>query len=182
MTKELKHIIQGCLELDRVSQKALFELYNKGLLSLAYRLTQDKELAKESTQECWIEVFKSINRYDKNKGELRPWLNTILIRKTWKVIRKQPDNSSLNLNITTPSHSNNIIEKFTCEEILQEIKHIPPGSRMVFKLFVLEEYTHEEIGKLLNISESASRSHLTKARKIMKERYRIINKTTYNEL
>lgn len=181
MKDQLPHIIKGCLDNRRVSQKALFEMYNKELLAKAYRLTNNKVLAKEATQECWIEAFNYIKNFNSEKGSFRNWVYTILIRSSWKVLKANPQ-----LHTTTANNyhqeENKIIEQLSCQELLNEMSYIPDVSRMVFKLYVIEGYRHKEIAQSLEISASTSRVHLTKARKIMRERYAIINKTTYDEL
>jgi len=178
---QLQYIIKGCLDNRRVSQKALFEMYNKELLAKAYRLTKNKVLAKEATQECWIEAFKYIKNFNFQKGTFRNWIYTILIRSSWKVLKANPQVLTATDNIFH-QEENRIIERLSCQELLNEMSYIPDISRMVFKLYVIEGYRHKEIAQSLDISESTSRVHLTKARKIMRERYEIINKTTYDEI
>jgi len=180
--ESLEHIIQGCLDNQRTSQKKLFELYNKELLAKAYRLTSNVENSKEATQECWIEAFKNISNYNHKKGAFRSWVYTILIRQCWKVIKRQPDTVQDDIAAKLQGQESLIIDQLACEELLNEMSHIPKISRMVFKLFVIEGYRHKEIGDTLDISESTSRAHLKKARKIMRERYNIINKITHDEL
>ena len=157
-------------------------MYNKSLLSLAYRISHDTEISKESTQETWIEVFHNLNKYKENKGAFSSWVNTILVRRTWHIMNKKIKNQELSDQVIHPPCASDIVDKLSCEELLQEMECIPTASRVVFKLYVIEGYKHKEISELLNISASASRSHLTKARKIMKHRYAIINKITINEL
>jgi len=103
-------------------------------------------------------------------------MKTILIRKIWKSNKQKKQVVELDQDMSKYNHQTQIIEQLTCQEILNEMDKIPPTSRLVFKLFVLEEYKHSEIANMLDITESTSRVHLTKARNIMRNRHSIINK------
>ena len=63
--------------------------------------------------------------------------------------------------------NNCIEEKYDKEYLLQLIRHLPETTRLVFNLYVFEEYNHQEIGELLDMAERTSQSHLAKARKIL---------------
>ena len=63
-----------------------------------------------------------------------------------------------------------IIEELSKEEILRVIQELPDGYRTVFNLYVLEGYSHKDIGQMLNIGESTSRSQLVKARNLLKQK------------
>lgn len=176
MSIDLNHIIQECLQGNRVAQKELFQFFNGELYKSACTYLNNEEHAKGIVQETWIDIFKGLAGYDKNKSQLLTWMKTILIRKVWKANKAKRKTIELEQNHSTYNHQSQIIDQLTCQEILDEMDKIPAASRMVFKLFVLEEYTHSEISKILEISESTSRVHLTKARNILRNRHTIINK------
>lgn len=135
------------------------------------------EQAKEVLQRSWIEIFKSLKNYSEQDA-LEGWLKTIVIRQAWKFQKqglKVVDINSSVLSRTDDSESR-IIDKMTCQEILKEMDSIPRAARMVFKMFVLDEFSHAEIAGQLGITESTSRAHLTQARKIMRRKFYSINK------
>jgi len=170
-----KHIIQACLHNDRVAQQQLFNDYNVSLLKSACIYLNDEELAKEVLQETWIDIFKGLSNYDSSKGQLITWMRAILIRKVWKANAKREPMVNVESIANSQFQEERVIAKMSCDEILKEMECIPEVSRMVFKMFVLEGCRHAEIAKFLNITESTSRVHLTRARKIMKKRYSVIN-------
>lgn len=176
MSLDLKHIIQECLRGNRVAQKELFQLYNGKLFKSACTYLNDEENAKGIVQETWIDIFKGLDGYDINKSQPITWMKTILIRKVWKANKKNRKTEELDHNHSFYNHQSQIIDQLSCQEILNEMDKIPEASRLVFKLFVLEEYSHAEISAMLEISESTSRVHLTKARNILRNRHNIINK------
>ena len=175
MTQELRHIIQSVLAGKRAAQKELFLRYNSTLYKSACTYLNDKEKAKGLVQETWIDIFKGLKGYDENKSQLTTWMKTILIRKTWRANTNKNQMMELQHTHKIYNHQVQIIDKMSCEEILNEMDKIPTASRMVFKLYVLEEYKHSEIAELLNISTSTSRVHLTKARDILRQRYTELN-------
>ena len=105
-----------------------------------------------------------------------------MIRQCWTFIKNKkafveldsiahPQSTALDLSL---------IDKMTCEEILDLLEDVPTGSREVFKMFVMEGLSHEEIGNILDIKKSTSRAHLAKARKILKDKFNSRN-SYFNE-
>ena len=137
--------------------------------------------AKGLVQETWIDIFKGLSGYDASKAQLITWMKTILIRKAWMANSQRKMTTEIDHSIPSYNHQSQIFDRMSCEEILDEMDKIPAASRMVFKLFVLEEYKHSEIAQMLSISESTSRVHLTKARNILRLRYAQLNKAVENE-
>jgi len=170
-----KNIIQACLRQERVAQQKLFSMYNSKLYVSACTYLHNVELAKEVTHETWIDIFRGLDKYDDKKSQLLTWMKTILIRKIWKLNSKKSKIVDLDFAHNLKSPHNLIIERMSCDELLKEMDKIPSSSRIVFKMYILEGYKHKEIAEILDITESTSRVHLTKARRIMKERYASIN-------
>ncbi len=182
-TTNLKHIVNGCLEGDRISQMALYNTFNRTLYGVAVKYMHNIHDAEEVVQDSWIAIFKSLSGYSE-EGKLAGWMKTIVIRTAWKHIRKKPEFSEL-----TESNQNNVvrldiqwIDKMTCEEILSLLDLIPEAQRIVFKMFVIDQLNHNEIAEILEITPSTSRAHLTKARKKLKTQYDLLNKGNRNGL
>ena len=178
MNSSTRNIIQACLRQERSAQQKLFAEYNQALFKTASIHLNDAQLAQEVTQQTWIDIFKGLSSYDENKSQLITWMRTILIRKIWTLKQHKSITVDLDYAYNKITHDSFIMDKMSCEELLNEMDTIPEGSRIVFKMYVLDGYSHSEIGQMLDISESTSRVHLTKARKIMKERYAAINQIT----
>jgi len=175
LTENPTNIIQACLRNERAAQQQLFNIFNLKLYKSACAYLNNPEIAKEVVQETWIDIFKGLKNYDQSKSKLTTWMHTILIRKIWKTTSQNSRTINIENALHYHSYNDHAIEKMSCEEILNEMNKIPEGSRIVFKMYVLEGFKHKEIATMLNISESTSRAHLTKARKIMKKRYQVIN-------
>jgi len=111
-------------------------------------------------------------------------MKTIVIRTAWKTLKKNQRFTSIERipEVVGPSLDVQLTSQFTCEEILSLLHYIPVGAREVFKLFVLDGYDHTEISQMLEIEKSTSRAHLSKARKLLKEKFNELDKIAHNGL
>jgi len=168
--------IKSCIAGDRKSQKSFFQAYNKMLYAVSMKYMGNRNEAEEVLQDSWMNIFKSLGNY-KDEGKLEGWLKTIVIRTAWRQINKRRHYSELDhvSDLVNYSESSQAIDKMTCEEILKLLEYVPIASRQVFKMFVLDQYSHQEISDILGINKATSRSHLAKARKVLKERFEKLN-------
>lgn len=169
--------IKSCVAGDRKSQKAFFQAYNKKLYAVALKYMGNTSDAEEVLQDSWLNIFKGLANY-KDEGKLEGWLKTIVIRTAWKQTRKRKFHSELDhvADLSRFSESSQAIDKMTCDEVLNLLNHVPIASQQVFKMFVIDQYSHSEISEILGINNATSRSHLTKARKVLREKFELLNK------
>lgn len=121
-------------------------------------------------QEIFVRVFQSLDKYDAQKGNFKPWLRSITVR---TIINKQTRTRIL-LTVNIDDHSiqsdpNLQLDDCDIEYILEAIRQLPEGYRMVFNLYEIDGYSHQEIGEMLGITASASRSQLSRAKAILKK-------------
>lgn len=160
------------------AQKELYLHYADDMMSIAIRYTRDLSSAKDLVQDAFIKFFEKIDGFDIDKGQPGPWIRRILINRALQNFKKENrlsfgDEMILN---SEPSKTPSIIEKLEADDILKLLAEIPEGCRLIFNLHIIEGYKHEEIGKLLGITASASRSQLTRAKKLLRN---IINDSAY---
>ena len=121
-------------------------------------------------QEAFIRVFAYIHQY-KSEGPLGAWINRVTANAALTILKtKKPPfleirESQETSGATDPEALSNLNE----EDLLRLISRLPEGYRVVFNLYVLEGYNHDEIGELLNIKPATSRSQLSKARRMLQE-------------
>jgi RNA polymerase sigma factor (sigma-70 family) len=181
--EQLRHIINGCLKNKRRSQEELFKLYYGKMLSVCMRYTADRDSAEEVLQEGFIKIFDKLEAFD-YKGSFEGWMRRIMSNTAIDSIRKSKKNPILtdNDNDFKMGAENPMIEaeelEFTgikAELALKAINQLSPAYKAVFNLYVMEEYTHKEIGEILGISEGTSKSNLSKAKlnlqRILKEQF-----------
>ncbi len=158
-----KTLLQRCLEGERLAQKQLYQNYSQAMYTLAYRITNDADLAHDALQEAFIDVFQSLKSF-KGSGTIGSWIKTIVIRKATKTVKFEKRFETL-----SDKHELSVdYQKFTSTALEREIFALPEGYRTVFTLCEIEGYKHTEIAKMLNISESTSRTQLHHAKKRLK--------------
>ena len=170
-------IISGCLLQERKSQKALYDRYSPVMYAICLRYTHQRDNALDVLQEGFIKVFAKIGDF-KGEGSFDGWMKRIFIHTAINYYHKVKnlseyfiDDDEYDINFTEVTDA---IGKMAEKELLKLISELPDGYRMVFNLYIIEGYDHEEIGKLLGISAGTSRSQLVKARKQLKERMKAL--------
>ena len=137
------------------------------MMNLCLRYTQNESDAMEALNTGFYKVFKNIGRYNQPKGSFYTWASTIIIHTCLDFIKAGKRNhSQMELSeatdIAIPSE---IILEMDSQEILGFIRELPPTTGSVFNLFLMEGYSHKEIGELLHIPEGTSKWHLSEAKK-----------------
>jgi RNA polymerase sigma factor (sigma-70 family) len=167
---ELTDIIQGCRDKNAKSQYALFALFYNYAMSIAQRYAATREEAEEITNDTFVKVFMRIERFEE-KWTFKSWLRRIIINTAIDAFRAKqikPQTTDLDLFYDL-GFEIDVIDTMTREEVLAHVVKLPPAYRAVFNLFVIDEYSHEEIADLLGISIGASKSNLSKARQKLKK-------------
>lgn len=163
-----KDLIKQCLKGKASAQRTLYDKYSGKLYAVCYRYAKNSEDAKDILQEAFINVFNNLEKY-KGEGSFEGWMRRIAvncaIRHYEKAVRKL-DNRDIDSQ-PEHGHSDNILSNISAQEIVNIINGLPDGYRVVFNMYAIEGYNHKEIGEALGISESSSRSQLTRARKML---------------
>lgn len=140
------------------------------VLTLCRRYIPDEHRAQDLMQDCFIKVFENIGQYDSKKGDFGGWLFRVCTNTILKYLRNSKKEVPTVYLESLPEYeiSEADFEKIPTEKILEAIRELPDGYRQVLNLFVFENWSHKEISKSLNITESTSRSQLTRAKKMLK--------------
>jgi RNA polymerase sigma factor (sigma-70 family) len=170
-------IIQGCLKKNAAAEHALFQRYAGVLMTICRRYGGNPTEAEDMLQEAFIRIFKFINQYQ-GTGSFEGWLKRITVRSCLQILQARkvrftdlPDSYQ-----ETQTSVPDIIADLDAEEILKQISYLPDGYRMIFNLYVMEGYTHEEIGQILKIKAATSRSQLSKARNMLQAKINLLQK------
>lgn len=163
---DFKQLLKYCKKNDRRAQEQLFYRYSGYAMSVAVRYAGHGEQAKDIVQESMIRVFRHLDSFNQgSEAGFKAWLRKITAREAIRWLKKQNRYTSLDsVEMTLSFEISDIDDTFLREELLKYLHQLPDGYRMVFNLFVIEEYSHKEISEMLGITESASRSQLSRAR------------------
>jgi RNA polymerase sigma-70 factor (ECF subfamily) len=181
--KQLKGIIEGCIENNRKSQEQLFKLFYGKMFAVCLRYHKDRDDAQEVLQQGFIKVFDKLEVFDYT-GSFEGWMRKIFSNLSIDVIRKSKKNPVFKERDEDFIDEDSTMEfekeeelnllSFNASLAMEAIDALSPVYKTVFNLYVIEEYTHKEIAELLNISEGTSKSNLAKAkmnlRKILNEK------------
>lgn len=164
-------LVQGCLRGDRSAQRHLYETYSGKFLAICIRYIKDREHAEDVMIEGFMKIFEKLPQFE-NKGSFEGWMKRIMVT---QALMKLRSNKHLMMEVNMISdqeYSSHHYETnhLEAEELLEMVKSLPVGYRTVFNLFAIEGYSHQEIGDLLGITESTSKSQLNRARNVLKER------------
>jgi RNA polymerase sigma-70 factor, ECF subfamily len=167
---ELKEIIRACLAQHPLGQKKLYEHYYAYVKSICLRYSSKIEDCEEIMDDSFLKVFKSLDKYDFERP-FKFWLRTIVIntaidfyRQSMRLIKSQDIEDYSHLSI-----DDHTLCKLSSEEILKVVQKLSPAYRNVFMMFVMDGYSHKEIGDILKITEGTSKSNLSKARLKLQE-------------
>ena len=180
--KNEEKLIQKAIKNNRKAQNVLYELHAPKMLSVCRYYIRDVQFAEEVMLNGFLKVFYNLKRF-KKEGSFEGWIRKIMVRESISFLRQQKNIEFTVEEVDVKSDysiSSNI--KFEAEEIQQLIDALPEGYRIVFNMSVIEGYKHIEIAKILNISEGTSKSQLFKARKMLQQKIKEFNKTSYGTL
>ena len=160
---ELKDIIQGCVNNDPLSQSTLVRKYAPVLMPVCKRYAPDHDIAYDALQDTFVNVFKYIKNY-KGTGNFEGWLKRIAVNCSLSYHKKKYKFSEIEDTLAMPTIKPSVYSKMGVEEINNLLDQLPQGCSIVFSMYVIEGFSHKEIGRSLGITESSSRSQLKRAR------------------
>ncbi len=177
--KNETQLLKKALQNNREAQRVLYELHAPKMLSVCRYYISDLQHAEDVMFNGFFKIFAKLKDF-KNEGSFEGWLRRIMIRESISFLRQKKQ-----LNFYTDEievydeQTNDITIEMGVEEIQLLIDNLPEGYRMVFVMYVIEGYKHNEIAELLNITEGTSKSQLFKARQMLQQKIKELNKVSY---
>ena len=179
MTEEA--ILKGCLQNDPAAQRELYNRYSPKMLSVCYRFAHNREDAEDMLQEGFIKIFSQMHTFG-NRGAFEGWIRRIIVHTCINILKKNKKfNESVDIIHATGAmvREESVPSIVQAKQIVECIRMLPIGYRTVLNLYAIEGYSHREIGMMLDIEESTSRSQYTRAKAMLEEilvRKKIIQK------
>lgn len=168
----------ACRAGEPPAQRALWERYKNQMYGVCLRFATSTQEAEDWLQEAFIQVFRHIEKY-RGEGSLEGWVRRIVVRTALQHLQQQ--------RLKTIGLDDELLERLLLEKdetganevgepgrLVELLQQLPPGFRAVLNLYVLEERSHEEIARELNISIGTSKSQLSRAKAFLK---RLLDKT-----
>ena len=168
--KNEKQLIKKATVGNREAQKRIYEKHAPKMLGVCRQYIKDLQFAEDVMLGGFLKVFKKLDSFRFN-GSFEGWIRRIMIRESISYVRKQQfvvyDDELYERN---EAETNIISTDMDIEHLQMLIDALPEGYKMVFVLYVVEGYKHQEIADVLQISLSTSKSQLYKARKMLQEK------------
>ena len=171
MAPPLDILIRGCRRGDPGSQEQLYRQFSAAMYGLCLQYASSEEDAQDILQDGFVKVFRKIDQV-KDPKAFPGWIRRVMINTALEKYRSQAvtarvdeEPQAMQLQITDDT-----LESLDAEVLVKMISELTPRYRMVFNLYAIEGYTHQEIGEMLGISEGTSKSNLSRARAILQER------------
>jgi RNA polymerase sigma factor (sigma-70 family) len=166
---EESNLISACVRQERWAQKKLYEDHYSNMMTVCLRYTSNENDALDLMHEGFIKIFINIHKYQPDTA-LLAWMRRIMVNNCIDYYRKMSRRRTEDLEHanTITSDDADAVSQFNEQEILTAIQKLPMTYRTVFNLYVIEGFSHKEIGEKLGITESTSRSNLVKARHKLK--------------
>lgn len=168
--EQLLHLVRGCAANDAKCQKIFYEKYLGFALKTVYRYLSSYEAAAEVANDAFVKIFRAFNKFEYAQAAnveslLMAWMRRIVINTAIDYIRAnqaqkkyQPITEDAWNGHETEVRSD---EQLLYKEIIELVRKLSPSYRSVFNMYVIDGYSHQEIGKILGISVGTSKSNLT---------------------
>jgi len=172
------HIVEKCKQNDRQAQMQLYNQYCNGMLIVALRFVKDTMEAEDIVQEAFIKAFSKLEHY-KAEVSFGAWLKRIVINKCIDVLKSKRQRlielEEHHLNVVDIDYENEwlVDEDITIDEIKSAMERLPEKYKFVVILYLVEGYDHQEISEILNISEVASRTQLSRGKQKLQNELKI---------
>ncbi len=164
-----KELVKGCLGNNRRMQELLYKKYFDSIFAMCLSYTADKDVALEIVNIGMLKVFMKIDKYS-FQGSLEGWIKKIVFRCLSEYYKKENKyRNHIILEDRDKIIGQKALNDLYFQDLLELIDKLPQSSSKVFRLFVLEGYSHKEIAKKLSITEGTSKWHLNNARTKLKE-------------
>ena len=164
-----RELVRRCKRGDRQAQNQLYRLYSKAMYNICLRMTGNEMDAEDLLQMSFVDVFMKIDtfRFDSTIGA---WIKRIMINNCINHIKRKKIlfeswNDQLNEVADEVDQTNGEPDQWEVNRVRKAIDQLPDGYRVVFTLYTLEGYDHQEIADILDITEATSKSQYSRAKK-----------------
>ena len=173
--QEETEIIKLAVENNRQAQQQIYSRFSPKMLSVCRQYIKDIQLAEDVMITAFMKVFTNLNKFE-HKGSFEGWIRRIMVNECISYLRVQKKVKFVEDEIYIEESFNATDSQFSIDQIQFLIDNLPDGYKMVFNLYAIEGYKHNEIAKMLGINEGTSKSQLSHARKMLQMQIKNLKK------
>lgn len=167
---ELEELIRGCMRNERSAQEQIYTMFYPRMMGVVRRYIDHIDQAEEVINNGFLRAFQKVNQYT-FQGSFEGWLRKIVFHSVSDYVKQ---NTRYNENIVLVEKDQHVhkdhADNLYYNQLLELVHALPDATRSVFNMYVMEGYSHKEIGKALGISEGTSKWHLSEARRMLKQK------------
>ena len=162
-------LIRKCKKNDTNAQSEIYKLFSSKLFAVCLKYSRNHVDAEDNLQDAFVTIFEKMSQYS-YKGSFEGWLKRIAVNTVLQKYRRKGV-----FNIVNEDDIEDIVVEVEDYDIdinflLLSIQELPYRYRLVFNLYALDEYSHKEIAKMLDITTGTTKSNLARARMILKDK------------
>lgn len=165
----LEQLIINCKKNDAEAQSQIYKLFSGKLFSLCLKYSKNYAEAQDNLQDSFVTIFNKVDQFS-HKGSFEGWMKRITINTTLQRYRSVGVFDIVNEDQIEDVAVEIDDDELSIEFLLGIIQELPDRYRLVFNLYVLDDYSHQEIADMLDISTGTSKSNLSRARLILKDK------------
>jgi RNA polymerase sigma factor, sigma-70 family len=172
IAREESQLIEDCQKGIAAAQRQLYEQYSRKMMGVCMRYVNNYETARDLMHDGFIKIFLNIGSFA-HEGSFEGWMRRIFVTTALEFLRKNDilrESYDLSTSYEVQEHDESIIDRISADELREIIAGLPAGFRSVFNLYAIEGYSHKEIGDMLGIAESTSRSQFARARALLQQK------------
>ncbi|HMI08299.1 MAG TPA: sigma-70 family RNA polymerase sigma factor [Flavobacterium sp.] len=172
----LEQLILDCQKKNIKAQEQLFRLLSSKLFAVCLKYSRSYEEAQDNLQDGFLLIFDKIGQFS-FAGSFEGWAKRLMINNALQYYRKENFLKLINEDIADEEMVEIEDSNISLDYLLGIIQQLPDRYRLVFNLYVIDNYAHKEIAEMLNIGIGTSKSNLSRARAILKEKIEALNTT-----
>ena len=165
----LEKLIEHCKQGDRKAQAQLYSTYAPILFGISLKYSRNKTEAEDNLHDSFMVIYNKIDQYS-GKGSFEGWLKRITVNTVLQKYRKKEPLAIVSENVEEEVTLDSEFDAINLQTLLQYIQELPNKYRLTFNMYVLDGYSHKEISDQLGTSIGTSKSNLSRARLILKEK------------
>ena len=165
----LEQLIYECTKNNTKAQEQLYHLLAPKLFAVCLKYSRSYEEAQDNLQESILLIFEKISQY-KNSGSFEGWAKRVVINYVLQQYRNQKIFEIVSEKIPDTDDVEIEDESVSIEFLTKIIQELPDRYRLVFNLYVMDDYSHKEIAEMLGINIGTSKSNLARAKAILKDK------------
>lgn len=167
----INDLLEGCKLGERKAQELLYKTLAPKMMGVCMRYAKDRFEAEDVLQTAFVKVFQKVSEF-RSDGSFEGWIRRIMVNTAIESYRK----NHRMMNVLDIDEAYDVPQSvfdmsgLETKDLFKLIDQLSGGYRLVFNMYVIEGFSHKEIAAELGITEGASKSQLSRAKAILREK------------